>query len=67
MNKIGRARFYLVKAGLIDGKTQGRWTLASKGQAIELTAESALAVFKDVRTRFKMEAPASDDEASPEL
>lgn len=62
-NKVGWARFYLVKAGLMDGKQRGRWSLTADGRETYLDHDSALALFKDVRSRFDEEAGEEDDEA----
>jgi 5-methylcytosine-specific restriction protein B len=61
-NKVGWARFYLVKAGLIDGKLRGRWVLTSEGRETHLDHVSAMAVFKDVRTRFAKESSVEDED-----
>jgi 5-methylcytosine-specific restriction protein B len=64
-NKIGWARFYLVKAGLIDGKQRGRWVLTPEGRETHLDHESALALFKDVHTRFENQSGTADEEEAP--
>ena len=51
-NKVGWARFYLVKAGLIDGKKRGHWVLTPEGRETHLDHDSALALFRDVHARF---------------
>jgi 5-methylcytosine-specific restriction enzyme B len=48
-NKVGWARFYLVKAGLIDDKRRGIWRLTQEGRETELDYAGALAIFKEVR------------------
>lgn len=63
-NKVGWARFYLVKAGLIDGKIRGQWTLTPAGRETHLDHAAALALFKDVHARFQ-EASSADDEEAP--
>lgn len=63
-NKVGWARFYLVKAGLIDGKQRGRWVLTPEGRETHLNHESALALFKDVQGRFR-DASSDEDEEAP--
>ena len=57
-NKIGWARFYLAKAGLIDGSKRGIWVLTAEGRNTTLSASESLNLFREVRTQFK----ASDDE-----
>jgi len=63
-NKIGWARFYLAKAGLIDGKTRGRWLLTPKGRETYLDHQAAMELFKDVRKRFS-DAPSDDEGEGP--
>ncbi len=41
------ARSYLVKAGFIDNKVYGIWTLTDKGQTVEMTDELATEIFKN--------------------
>jgi 5-methylcytosine-specific restriction protein B len=50
-NQVGWARFYLVKAGLIDDRKRGIWALTPEGRDTRLTHESALEIFKDVRAQ----------------
>jgi restriction system protein len=45
-NQIGWARFYLVKAGLVDASQRGVWTLTEAGRTAALDAEAVLALFK---------------------
>jgi len=54
-NKINWARFYLVKAGLIDSSIRGVWSLTEKGRATSLSAEQALALFNQVHKPFVTE------------
>src|SRR3546814_10065675 len=61
-NKVGWARFYLAKAGLIDGRTRGRWALTAEGLETNLDHESALALFRDVQARFRTTADENGDE-----
>jgi len=62
-NKVGWARFYLAKAGLIDGSRRGHWVLTPEGQMTTLDHASALAVFKDVQSRFQQ--PSDDEDELP--
>lgn len=66
-NKVGWARFYLAKAGLIDGAKRGLWVLTAEGRETDLDHGSALALFKDIQSRFKTaddeEEPAPDNDA----
>jgi len=48
-NRVGWARFYLVKAGLIDDRHRGIWRLTQEGRDTELDYTDALAIFKEVR------------------
>lgn len=70
-NDVGWARFYLVKAGLIDGTKRGTWALTTEGRETELDNDTALDVFRDVATRFRAaeseDAPAPDGNATHEL
>lgn len=67
-NKVAWARFYLAKAGLIDGRKRGIWALTAEGRETELDQESALALFKDIQSRFRTvddeEAPAPESDIS---
>ena len=63
-NKVSWARFYLTKAGLIDGKKHGVWALTSEGRETQLDQAQALSIFKDIRARFKPSE--DDDEPAPE-
>ena len=62
-NQIAWARFYLCKAGLIDGSVRGRWALTPAGRETHLDHQSAVALFRDVATRFR--DTASDEEPAP--
>jgi restriction system protein len=74
-NKVNWARFYLVKAGLIDSSTRGVWSLTEKGRATELTSEQAVDLFHAIhkqftveRKKFKLEKSAPEEETvSPEV
>ncbi|WP_294541574.1 AAA family ATPase [uncultured Rhodoblastus sp.] len=63
-NNVAWARFYLVKAGLIDRKQRGRWVLTPDGRETHLDHGSALALFKDVQSRFR-DASSDEDEEAP--
>ncbi|MGR3565010.1 MAG: AAA family ATPase [Heliomarina sp.] len=65
-NQVGWARFYLVKAGLIDSKKRGLWSLTAEGRETYLDHESAVALFKDVHARYR-DTAADDEEAAPTL
>lgn len=51
-NKVNWARFYLVKAGLIDSSTRGVWSLTEKGRSTSLNAEQALDLFNQIHKPF---------------
>jgi len=52
-NKVGWARFYLVKAGYIDAEERGVWVLTEKGRTAELSHEEAYNLFKGIHDNFK--------------
>lgn len=69
-NKVGWARFYLTKAGLLDSKKRGVWALTTEGRETYLDHEAALALFKDVQSRFKVKNgsdDADDDTPAPHV
>ena len=61
-NQVGWARFYLCRAGLIDGKVRGRWALTAEGSATYLDGDGSLALFRDIHSRFR---DTSTDEDNP--
>jgi 5-methylcytosine-specific restriction protein B len=64
-NKVAWARFYLAKAGLIDGSKRGIWPLTSEGLNTTLTHAQALGVFQDVQTQFK--TGEDEEESAPDV
>jgi restriction system protein len=73
-NKVNWARFYLVRAGLIDSSTRGVWSLTEKGRATQLNPEEAVALFNSIHRQFSVERkktrpekPAEDENISPEV
>ena len=64
-NAVAWARFYLSKAGLIDGSKRGIWKLTSEGLNTTLSHSEALKLFHDVRTRFK--SAAEEEQLAPEI
>ena len=53
-NQVQWARFYLVRAGLIDSSRRGVWGLTDKGRMIDsLTHEESITLFRDVQSRFR--------------
>jgi len=51
-NKVGWARFYLAKAGLIDTEQRGVWVLTEKGREANLTHEEAYELFREIHDGF---------------
>lgn len=47
-NEVAFARSYLVKAGYIDNKVYGVWTLTEKGKTVNLTEDLAAEIYKQV-------------------
>ena len=71
-NQVAWARFYLVKAGIIDSSSRGVWTLTEKGRALaRLSHQEALEMFKSVHAQFHVdrgvdETPEAEEaEAAP--
>lgn len=64
-NKVAWARFYLVKAGLIDGGKRGVWALTPEGRETDMDHETALAIFKDIQARFK--TTENEEDPAPEV
>ena len=52
-NHVAWARFYLSKAGLIDGGVHGKWVLTAKGRETQLDRESAAELYRDVSTSLR--------------
>lgn len=72
-NKVNWARFYLVKAGLIDSSTRGVWNLTEKGRTTSLNPEQGLALFNQIhkpfvaeRKKSKVEKVVEDEIVIPE-
>src|SRR4026207_1236415 len=51
-NKVGWARFYLAKAGLIDSSIRGVWSLTETGRATTLTVDQAFDLFDQIHKQF---------------
>jgi restriction system protein len=65
-NQVAWARFYLVKAGLMDSSKRGVWSLNDNGRAIEsLSFDDALLIFKRVHAEFQTDRDSSG-ELAPE-
>ena len=52
-NKVGWARFYLAKAGLIDTEQRGVWVLTEKGRKANLSHDDAYSLFKSIHDGFQ--------------
>jgi len=44
-NRVGWARFYLVREGLLDSSKRGVWSLTERGRTTELTREQSQEIF----------------------
>ena len=64
-NQVGWARFYLVKAGLIEGKERGVWQLTRAGHETRLDLPAAVALFRAIRDRFQSSSAEEIDDADP--
>jgi restriction system protein len=54
-NKVGWARFYLAKAGLIDTEQRGVWVLTEKGRKANLSHDDAYNLFRSIHDGFQRE------------
>ena len=64
-NQVAWARFYLVKAGLVDSSKRGVWSLSDKGREIEsFTLAEAIALFKQIHAEFEGDRTSDDIPAS---
>ncbi|MBX4927820.1 restriction endonuclease [Rhizobium binae] len=54
-NKVGWARFYLAKGGLIDTEQRGVWVLTEKGREANLSHGDAYNLFKSIHDGFQRE------------
>jgi restriction system protein len=53
-NQVAWARFYLVKAGILDSSKRGVWSLSDKGRLIDsLPYYEAINLFKEVHAEFQ--------------
>ncbi|WKZ49990.1 MAG: restriction endonuclease [Anaerolineales bacterium] len=72
-NKVNWARFYLVRAGLIDSSVRGVWNLTEKGRTASMTNEQAVELFQQIHKQFvgerkksKTDKSVEEDDAIPE-
>ena len=61
-NKVGWARFYLAKAGLIDTEQRGVWVLTEQGRKANLSHEDAYQLFKRIHGGFPRPDKTVEDE-----
>jgi restriction system protein len=54
-NKIGWARFYLARAGLIDTEQRGVWVLTEEGRKAKFSHDQAYNLFKAIHDGFQRE------------
>ena len=52
-NKVGWARFYLAKAGLIDTEQRGVWVLTEEGRKANLSHDEAYNLFRTIHDGFQ--------------
>ncbi|RVU33948.1 restriction endonuclease [Hwanghaeella grinnelliae] len=66
-NKVGWARFYLAKAGLIDTEQRGVWVLTELGRKANLTHDEAYQLFRSIHDGFPRAGKTSDpnEKSSP--
>src|ERR1041385_2387999 len=64
-NKVGWARFYLAKAGLIDTERRGVWVLTSKGREANFSLDDAYELFQQIHDGFQ-QSPTQPQEVAAE-
>lgn len=65
-NRVGWARFYLTKAGLLESRSRGVWSLTKAGRDAQLGPAGSLRLFKDVRVKEGY-GTVVDDEVAPDI
>lgn len=66
-NQVAWARFYLVKAGLVDSSRRGVWSLSDKGREIEsLSFKEALSIFRHIHSEFQSERDSEEEVSQQE-
>jgi restriction system protein len=65
-NMVAWARFYLTKAGLIDGQQRGVWVLTEAGRDAKLSHDQALHLFQEIHDRFQSEIESEEGERKDE-
>ena len=63
-NRIGWARFYLAKGGLLDSSVVGVWRLTESGKNSKLSHDDIYKMFKVIHAKFniKKDEPSTSDE-----
>lgn len=59
-NKVDWARFYLVKAGLIDSSMRGVWSLTEKGRNTKLSNDESFQIVQNIRKADSSERKKQD-------
>ena len=54
-NQIAWARFYMVRAGLLDSSQRGVWSLTERGNNIQLDEDTVLALLREAQQEFSKE------------
>jgi restriction system protein len=70
-NQVAWARFYLVKADLVDASVRGVWSLTARGRRTTLSHNEAYGLFKEIHAKWppqkKSDKGANEsDDISPE-
>lgn len=63
-NDVDWARYYLVKAGIIDASTRGVWSLTDSGRSIHIDSEKATEIVRNVDSQ--MRSTTSEPSPDPE-
>lgn len=64
-NKVGWARFYLAKAGLIDTEQRGVWVLTERGQKTNFTNDDAYKMYRKIHDKFRSGGEINTDSCVP--
>ncbi len=59
-NQIAWARFYLTKAGILDGTKRGTWAFTNQGLDLNLDTFNVLSMFKDVQSKWRTNSSGGD-------
>jgi restriction system protein len=65
-NKIGWARFYLAKAGIIETEQRGVWVLTERGRKTTLSHDDAYNLFRQIHDGFRLEEAEQTEPSSQE-